>query len=95
MAYNLTVGWQPGQGGETTVGLVAGKEPVETPADSPIDLYQWHLHDGAAILPPQYNSILVLRLGTQFAHSVNPVLGEEPRYSVTTIYGTAWQEAGQ
>ncbi|KWX02262.1 hypothetical protein LI90_3305 [Carbonactinospora thermoautotrophica] len=38
---------------------------------------------------PVFNSILVLRLGYEFAHGVEPVAGDRSRYSVTTIYGHA------
>lgn len=90
VAYHLTPDWRPGQGGETTVGEVASVTPVETPADSPIDLQRWELHPGARTLEPVYNSILVLRLGEQYAHGVEPVTGTEPRHSITTIYGRPW-----
>jgi hypothetical protein len=89
VALNLTPHWRTGDGGETRVGWVTGKRPVPTPADCPIDLHQWEVAPGSQLLPPVFNSILVLRLGYEFAHAVEPVRGSQSRYSVTTIYGRA------
>jgi hypothetical protein len=89
VALNLTAGWREGDGGETRVGQVTGKQPVPTPADCPIDLYQWEVAPDNQLFAPVFNSILVLRLGYEFAHAVEPVRGNQSRYSVTTIYGRA------
>lgn len=89
VALNLTPGWCQGDGGETRVGLVTGKLAVPTPIDCPTDLYQWQVASDNKLLAPNFNSILVLRLSSEFAHGVEPVRGKKSRYSVTTIYGHA------
>lgn len=89
VALNLTHDWRAGDGGETRVGRVTGKQPVPTPADCPIDLHEWKVAPDSQLYPPVFNSILVLRLGHEFAHAVEPVRGNQSRYSVTTIYGRA------
>lgn len=89
VALNLTPDWRTGDGGETRVGRVTGKYAAPTPPDCPIDLYQWEVAPDSQVLAPVFNSILVLRLGHEFAHAVEPVHGQDSRYSVTTIYGHA------
>ncbi|MDP4500507.1 2OG-Fe(II) oxygenase [Nonomuraea turcica] len=86
VAYNLTPGWRQGQGGETRVGRVVRKRPAPTPPDCPIDLHYWEVRPDAEILTPIFNSILLIKLSTEYAHSVEPVSGA-PRHSITTIYG--------
>jgi hypothetical protein len=88
VAYNLTKDWAVGEGGETVVGDVKAKVPLPTPADSPIDLEEWQLSGDPDVLLPLFNSIVLLRLDTRFAHGVQPITGTRSRYSITTIYGT-------
>jgi hypothetical protein len=89
VALNLTLDWRAGDGGETRVGRVTGKYSAPTPADCPIDLHWWEVASDSRLLAPVFNSILLLRLGYEFAHAVEPVRGGGSRYSVTTIYGHA------
>lgn len=86
LAYNLTRGWQPGDGGETEVGLVDTVEEFEHP-DFPLPVKKWTFRDGTYLLPPVFNSALVLLLSEQHAHAVVS-LRRGFRYSITTLYGT-------
>lgn len=89
VACNLTGGWAQGMGGETIVGRVSGTHRAPTPANCPIELQEWRIHPGGDVLPPQFNSLLVLRLSEEYAHGVKEVRGRGCRYSITTIYGRA------
>lgn len=89
VAYNLTPEWGAGWGGETRFGRVVDVTPLPTPADSPIDLQEWHIRDEQRF-PPQYNSMLVMRLDFQYAHGVAEVLVPQQRHALVGIYGRAW-----
>lgn len=88
VAYNLSIGWLPEYGGETIFGDVVSVTPAETPWDCPIDLKRWEITNERRFIP-KFNSLLIMRLGTQFAHGVEEVTGPVPRFSVIGIYGRA------
>lgn len=88
VAYNLSIGWLPEYGGETIFGDVVSVTPAETPWDCPIDLKRWEITNERRFIP-KFNSLLIMRLGTQFAHGVEEVAGPVPRFSVIGIYGRA------
>lgn len=89
VAYNLSPGWRPELGGATMFGEVTAVTPLPTPADSPIDLRQWHIRDTRRFVP-EFNSMLVMRLDVKYAHGVEEVLGGKPRFAIVGIYGRAW-----
>lgn len=89
VAYNLSPDWRPEWGGATVFGEVTGVTPLPTPADSPIDLRQWHVRNEQRFVP-LFNSMLVMRLDLGYAHGVEEVLGDEPRFALVGIYGRAW-----
>jgi hypothetical protein len=86
VAYNLTLDWQAAWGGATRFGDVTGTTELPTPADSPIDLREWHIANERRFYP-QFNSLVVMKLGTQFAHGVEEIVGDGSRYAVVGIYG--------
>jgi hypothetical protein len=73
------------EGGETVVGLVGAVSEYEHP-DFFFPLKEWSLRPGARVLPPVFNSALLLVLSDENAHEVKEVAGA-PRYSITTLYG--------
>ncbi|GAA1600371.1 hypothetical protein GCM10009764_25250 [Nocardia ninae] len=85
VTYNLTANWQPGDGGETVVGLVEAVTEFDHP-DFPFPLKTWTLGTGAQSLEPVFNSVLLLPLSDEQAHAVRPVR-RASRYSITTLYG--------
>lgn len=85
VAYNLTPDWQPEWGGETRYGEVTSVVPLETPADSPIDLQQWNITNEQRFTP-EFNSLLIMRLDTKYAHGVAEVTTDQPRLALVGIY---------
>lgn len=73
------------KGGETVVGLVESVAEYEHP-DFFFPLKKWTLQTGAQVMPPVFNSALLLVLTEEFAHEVREVTAA-PRYSITTLYG--------
>jgi hypothetical protein len=88
VALNLSAGWLAGHGGCTVFGDVVSVTPVETPWDCPIDLMRWEVANELRFVP-EFNSMLVMRLGTELAHGVEEVTGNLSRFSVVGIYGRA------
>ena len=86
VAYNLSREWTASDGGQTVFGDVIGVTPVDTPADAPFPLQQWHVRD-ERVFVPVFNSMLVMRLGARFAHGVSEVTSERSRLSLVAIYG--------
>jgi hypothetical protein len=86
VAYNLSRDWTAAQGGATVFGRVTGVVPVPTPPESPIPLNRWEITD-EQVFWPVFNSLLVMRLGEQFAHGVREVTSDRPRVSLVGIYG--------
>jgi hypothetical protein len=86
VAYNLSRDWTTDEGGSTTFGHVTGVVPLPTPLDSPIPLQRWEIA-GMQRFVPAFNSLLVMRLGEEFAHGVEPVTGNRSRLSLVGIYG--------
>lgn len=86
VAYNLSRAWAPEAGGQTVFGRVTGIVPLPTPVDSPIPLQRWDITDTRRFVPA-FNSLLVMRLGEEFAHGVEPVTGNGARLSLIGIYG--------
>jgi hypothetical protein len=86
VAYNLSRAWAPEAGGQTIFGHVKGTTPLPTPVDSPIPLRRWEITDTLRFAP-QFNSLLIMRLGEEFAHGVEPVTGHRVRFSLVGIYG--------
>ena len=85
VSLNLTHGWRPSDGGQTIVGLV---ESVEEYDDDWLgSLKRWHIGDEQHVLPPVFNSALLLPLSPRRAHAVRTVT-HGPRYSITTLYGS-------
>jgi hypothetical protein len=86
VACNLTPGWARGDGGETVVGLIERVEEYDH-QDYFFPLKRWTFkRDGQAVLPPVFNSALLLVLADDRAHAVEAVQ-RTARYSVTTLYG--------
>lgn len=88
VAYNLSIDWDPEWGGITRFGDVESVTPIETPPDSPIDLQEWRVRNERRFIP-EFNSLLVMRLGFDFAHGVDEVVGEASRHALVGIYGYA------
>lgn len=88
VAYNLSRPWHSGFGGSTVFGAVTDVTPLPTPADSPIELNQWSIAT-PQYFPPIFNSLLIMKLGAEFAHGVEPVTADVPRVSLVGIYGRA------
>jgi hypothetical protein len=88
VAYNLSPDWEPEWGGATIFGEVTGTTALPTPTDSPIDLREWHVTNEQRFVP-KFNSLLVMKLSTRFAHGVDQVLGNAPRLALVGIYGRA------
>ena len=86
VAYNLSRDWVAGDGGGTIFGRVTGVTPLSTPFDSPIPLQRWEIADAQRFVPA-FNSLLVMRLGEEFAHGVETVTGNRSRLSLVGIYG--------
>lgn len=86
IAYNLSRDWSAQDGGCTVFGEVVNVVPAETPPDSPFPLHRWEI-DAERVFTPAFNSLLVMRLGEQFAHGVQAVTGSRPRLSLVGIYG--------
>jgi hypothetical protein len=86
VAYGLSSGWRPEYGGATIFGDVTSVARVETPWDCPFELNRWEIA-GTRRFVPGFNSLLIMRLGTQYAHGVEEVTGSLPRLSVIGIYG--------
>jgi 2OG-Fe(II) oxygenase superfamily len=85
LAYCLTPEDLGSKGGETVVGLVESVSEYEHP-DFFFPLKRWSLQPGAHVMPPVFNSVLMLVLTEHAAHEVREV-AEAPRYSITTLYG--------
>ena len=85
VAYNCTADWDQTWGGGTRFGEVTGITPLPTPADSPIELQEWHIENERSF-PPQFNSMLVMSLDFRFAHGVAEVTGPGSRYALVGIY---------
>lgn len=75
------------QGGETVIGLVESVSHYEHP-EFFFPLKRWSLLPGARVMPPVFNSALLLVLSDETAHEVREV-AQASRYSVTTLYGDA------
>jgi hypothetical protein len=88
VAFNLSAHWRPEDGGETIFGDVVSVTPMETPWDCAIDLKRWEITNERRFVP-EFNSLLIMRLGTEFAHGVEEVTGDQPRFSLIAIYGHA------
>jgi hypothetical protein len=88
IAYNLSTQWRPEHGGATVFGDVVSVTPVDTPWDCPMDLKRWEITNERRFIP-EFNSLLVMRLGTEFAHGVEEITADQPRFSVVGIYGRA------
>jgi hypothetical protein len=86
VAYNLSRDWSSAYGGSTVFGEVTSVVPLSTPADSPIRLQRWEVTDEREFVP-SFNSLLVMRLGEQFAHGVREVTASRSRLSLIGIYG--------
>jgi hypothetical protein len=86
VAYNLSQEWRAEWGGATLFGEVAGVTALETPADSPIELRQWHIANEQRFVP-EFNSLLVMRLDERYAHGVDEVTVDHPRLALVGIYG--------
>ncbi|WP_285741602.1 2OG-Fe(II) oxygenase [Lentzea sp. NBRC 105346] len=86
VAYNLSRDWTSVDGGCTIFGSVTGITPLPTPVDSPIPLQRWEITD-EEVFVPSFNSLLVMKLGQEFAHGVDEVTGSRPRLSLVGIYG--------
>jgi hypothetical protein len=86
VAYNLSANWDPAWGGTTLFGEVESVTPLETPPDSPIELCEWRVRDEQGFVPT-FNSLLVMKLGFEYAHGVAEVLGDESRHALVGIYG--------
>lgn len=86
VAYNLSRDWVTDDGGGTIFGRVTGITPLPTPIDSPIPLQRWEITDAQRFVPA-FNSLLVMRLGEEFAHGVGTVTGNRSRLSLVGIYG--------
>jgi 2OG-Fe(II) oxygenase superfamily len=88
VAFNLSARWQPEAGGATIFGDVASVTPTETPWDCPIELKNWEIVNERRFIP-EFNSLLLMRLSREFAHGVEEVTGDQPRFSLVGIYGRA------
>lgn len=88
VAYNLSADWLPGYGGATVFGDVVSVTPVDAPWDCPIDLNRWEITNERRFVP-EFNSLMIMRLGTEFAHGVEEVTVDIPRFSLIGIYGRA------
>jgi len=88
VAYNLSAGWRAAWGGATVFGDVIDKRRVETPWDSPIELFEWRVGEAARYVP-RFNSLLVMWLDEGHAHGVEEVTSDEPRLSLIGIYARA------
>lgn len=86
VAYNLSRDWTADDGGYTLFGEVTDVVSEETPPDSPFPLRRWEI-TGERVFVPAFNSLLVMRLGEQFAHGVQEVTGSRSRLSLVGIYG--------
>jgi Rps23 Pro-64 3,4-dihydroxylase Tpa1-like proline 4-hydroxylase len=73
------------KGGETRVGPVESVTEYEHP-DFFFPLKKWTLRPISQVIPPVFNSVLILVLSNETAHEVSEVTGA-PRYSITTLYG--------
>lgn len=73
------------EGGETVVGLVESVSEYDHP-EFFFPLKRWSLRPGAKVLPPVFNSALLLVLSDENAHEVREVT-RASRYSITTLYG--------
>jgi hypothetical protein len=73
------------EGGDTVVGLVESVSEYEHP-EFFFPLKKLSLRSGARVLPPVFNSALLLVLSDENAHAVTEV-ASAPRYSITTLYG--------
>ena len=73
------------EGGETVVGLVESVSEYDHP-EFYFPLKRWSLRPGAKVLPPVFNSALLLVLSDENAHEVREVT-RASRYSITTLYG--------
>ena len=81
-------GWRAAWGGATVFGDVIDKRRVETPWDSPIELFEWRVGEAARYVP-RFNSLLVMWLDEGHAHGVEEVTSDEPRLSLIGIYARA------
>jgi hypothetical protein len=88
VAFNLSANWPPDAGGATIFGDVISVTPVETPWDCPIALKRWEIVNERRFVP-EFNSLLIMRLSMEFAHGVEEVTGDQPRFSLVGIYGRA------
>jgi Rps23 Pro-64 3,4-dihydroxylase Tpa1-like proline 4-hydroxylase len=61
---------------------------LDTPPDAPFALQEWHVTNEQRFVP-QFNSLLVMRLDTRYAHGVQEVTGDQPRLALVGIYGRA------
>jgi hypothetical protein len=80
--------WTPSDGGAFVIGPVSKREPVPVPEGFPIPILKRTLARGAARLAPEYNSLLVIRIGNNLGHGVTPVQVRRGRYGIVCIFGT-------
>jgi hypothetical protein len=85
IVYYLTPIWQPQWGGATVFGVVTEVNALPTPPDSPIDWREWRIRDPQRFTP-QFNSLLVMRLDERYAHGVDEILADCPRFALVGIY---------
>lgn len=88
VAYNLSGRWDPEWGGATVFGEVESVTSLPTLPESPIELREWRVRDERRFVPA-FNSLLVMRLGFEYAHGVEEVLTDHFRYALVGIYGRA------
>lgn len=84
VVLSLAKGWRRSYGGNTLVGQVAR---VEESQSSSATTRRWVLNNSNALLTPRFNSLIIIRLGSDLAHAVTSIKANLPRISVASIYG--------